>query len=78
MDSKQELAHSLFIEAFDGARQPRSEAYKIGVKEALLFRFAGEKLKHPYTVGTAESDAYYAGTDEGNRIYRDYKDSDNL
>lgn len=78
MDTKQEFAQKLFLKVFgpQTRREPRSDAYKHGVKQALLYRFAGEKIKSPYAIGTAESDAFYAGVDEGHLIFRKHEERD--
>ena len=67
------LAEKLFKNAFDKPRDPRSDEYKAGVRAALRFRFAGEKIPTPYESGTAQSDAYYSGLDEGHSIFREYE-----
>lgn len=64
-------AQQLFDAAFDPAtcRDPRSPAYKAGVLAALKFRLKEATLSRPYRVGTAECDAWFAGSDEGFAIY---------
>jgi len=64
-------AQSVFDQAFQFPRQPRSDAYKAGVLAALRFRLEGARIICPYANGTAESDAYYAGIDEGHRRARE-------
>ena len=66
-------ATQLFDEAFGEPRDPRSPEYKRGVLAALKFRL-GEKpaIRCPYQLGTAQADAFYSGTDEGNMHARDY------
>ena len=75
---KSNLAQQLFDEAFNTNRDPRSDAYKRGVLDALKFR-SGEitnmKQTMPYELGTAECDAWSSGTDEGYGIWRRHKDS---
>lgn len=62
-------AQAVFDNAFRPGRAPRSEAYKQGVLACLQVRIDG--LKHancPYAQGTAESDAYFAGVEEGREL----------
>lgn len=63
-------AQQLFDAAFAPKihRDPRSDAYKIGVMAGLRFRIDSVKPALPYEIGTAEADAWFAGTDEGRRI----------
>lgn len=64
-------AQELFDAAFAGPRDPRSEAYRVGVLETLRYR-TGEltrnKCQRPYELGTAEADAWFSGTQEGHAI----------
>ncbi|SCX40559.1 hypothetical protein [Nitrosospira sp. Nsp1] len=61
----------LMAEAFDQPRTPRSPEYKAGVRAALEYRINGKKITlTTYELGTAAADAYFAGTDEGHRIWR--------
>ena len=62
---------SLFDKAFSRPRDPRSAAYKTGVKAALASRIDHVRVVCPFGVGTAESDAFFAGTEEGHRIWRE-------
>ena len=62
-------ADALFAEAFARPRDPRSGAYKAGVREALRYRATGRSQRSPYTPGTAEADAYYAGCAEGHALW---------
>jgi hypothetical protein len=64
------IAKRIFDEAFGKPRDPRSNAYKDGVLRTLQMRlreFDGMSIAQ-YTLGTAECDAYFAGTDEGHRL----------
>lgn len=62
-------AQSLFDEAFQCYRAPRSMAYKEGVLAILRLRIDHSPLLMcPYDLGTSEADAYFAGTDEGHAI----------
>ena len=48
---------------------PRSDEYKAGIRAALEFIIIhGEELSPPYPIGTAQSDAWFAGLEEGHRI----------
>lgn len=70
-------ADEIFHNAFAMPRDPRSKAYKDGVRRTLKMRLgeidgvSPDKLMG-YTLGTAECDAYLAGTDEGHRLAREY------
>ena len=68
------LVETMMRAAFDHPRDPRSDAYKLGVRELLNCRTQGIRLVCPYKMGTAEADAFYAGSDEGRAIwqYRDF------
>lgn len=66
-------AQELFDMAFSVPRDIRSPEYMKGVLDALQYRI-GEKLKMnkcPYAEGTAQADAWYAGTYEGHRLGRE-------
>lgn len=63
------LVDSMMRRAFNGARTPRSRAYMIGTKELLLARAGFPTPACPYSAGTAEFDAYFAGADEGRGIW---------
>lgn len=63
-------ADQLFTAAFAVPRDPRSPAYKAGVRAALQFRIEGRRIPKMYEPGTAEDDAYYAGIAEGHAIWR--------
>lgn len=60
----------LMTEAFSVPRDPRSPEYKAGVRAALCLRIDGKRIVDPYPPGTAASDAFYSGTEEGHRIWR--------
>lgn len=67
------IAEILYQEAFSGPRAPRSPEYLAGVLATLKFRLGeAESMPLPYTVGTAQADAWFAGTNEGHRIARDH------
>jgi hypothetical protein len=62
-------AQQVFDKAFHPARAPRSDAYKQGVMACLRVRLDGvQHAASPYTEGTPESDAYFAGVDEGRAL----------
>lgn len=64
--------------AFDRPRDPRSEAYKNGVRAALSFRIDGVQIPHLYQLATAEDDAYYAGMQEGHSLWRELDEQGRL
>lgn len=64
------LVEVLIRNAFDRPRTPRSVAYKRGAQWALDFRILDLRAPFPYQPGTAEADAFFAGRDEGNEIWR--------
>jgi len=73
MSNALELAYRLHREAFPAPRDPRSTEYKEGVLAALEFRLVStDKPRCPYPPGTASADAWFSGTDEGNRRGREY------
>jgi len=68
-------ATSLFEAAFHPHREPRSEAYRAGVLAALRYRLGeAEHVECPYRPGTAESDAFFSGVDEGHQRAREALD----
>lgn len=63
---KELRAQAVFDEAFKPGRAPRSEAYKQGVLASLRVRIDRlPTVPCPYVVGTADSDAFFAGVEEG-------------
>jgi hypothetical protein len=68
------LAQRLFDIAFTRVRSERSQVYKDGVMAALQTMCEPSKAGQscPYTAGTVEFDAWFAGKDEGMGIYRDH------
>jgi hypothetical protein len=60
----------LMAEAFATGRDPRSQEYKAGVRAILECRLNGEPLPAPYALGTVQADAYFAGQNEGESIWR--------
>lgn len=65
---RRDVAARLFDDAFAVSRTPRSDAYKAGVLAALRYRLNGVRIESPYQPGTAEFDAFHAGTAEGHRL----------
>jgi hypothetical protein len=68
-------ASEIFEAAFARPRSPRSVEYKRGVIDVLNYRFGGAKDlsgKYLYELGTAQSDAYLAGVEEGHLLARPY------
>lgn len=62
-------AKAVLAEAFPPGRAPRSEAYKQGAFDCLRVRIDGEQeIESPFIDGTAESDAYLAGVEEGEAL----------
>lgn len=66
------LVDELMRNAFERPRTPRSDEYKLGVLWLLNFRVDGIRQPCPFHPGTAEADAFFAGRDEGNEIWRAY------
>lgn len=65
-------ADAIFAAAFNMPRDPRSPEYKQGVLDALRFRLGeGSTVRCPYPPESAQSDAYFAGVDEGHRRARE-------
>lgn len=79
MPTPLEKANSITVDglmaaAFDRPREPRSDAYKAGVRDMLTFRINSlatpcSMAVAPYKLGTAKADAYFAGHDEGRHIW---------
>lgn len=57
--------------AFCRPRADRSPEYKAGVRALLSHRIDGIKLDCPRAAGTAQSDAFWSGVDEGRKIWSD-------
>lgn len=71
--SREAEINFLFSRAFNTPRDPRSDAYKDGVRAALEARVWGERIGGcPYMLGSAEADAWFSGLDEGKSIYREW------
>jgi len=66
-----DLVEHLMKLAFDRPREPRSDAYKNGVRAVLAFRANSTfDISAPYAAGSAERDAFIAGMDEGREVWR--------
>ena len=64
-------ARRAYDAAFSVPRDPRSTEYKLGVLAALRYRLDGKPMQAcPYRAGTAQSDAWHAGAEEGHRRAR--------
>lgn len=62
---------SLMARTFE-KREPRSDAYKAGCRALFENKLNGVRMRCPYSEGSAERDAWYAGTDEAHLRLRDY------
>lgn len=60
----------LMKQAFELPRDPRSPEYKAGCRALLDFKINRIAIERPYQFGTAQSDAFFAGIDEGHAIIR--------
>lgn len=58
-----QIHHRLFAQV----RTPRSTAYRLGSLDALRHHLGENKHPCPYTAGTADFDAYWAGWLEGRK-----------
>lgn len=58
----------LMAAAFNRPRDPRSDAYKQGVRAALTRYVERATPPVPFDAGTAEADAFFAGEEEGRLI----------
>lgn len=65
----------LLCSAFDCGRTARSAAYKEGVAAQLRLMLQRERLLCPHAPGSAEFDAFFAGTSEGAAIAQVYLES---
>ncbi|MCY1165280.1 hypothetical protein D9M73_51830 [compost metagenome] len=64
-------AQQIYDQAFAPGRSLRSEAYKRGVMDCLRVSVDGLLREEcPYTIGTAEADAWFSGQAEGNALAR--------
>jgi hypothetical protein len=70
-----QLVDRLTDAAFNRPRDPRSDAYKLGVRELLANRVMGVNFRCPYKLGTAEADAFFAGSDEGRTIWQKHQEA---
>jgi hypothetical protein len=76
MSTNEQTVEELFANAFNTPRDPRSPEYKAGVRALLRRKFGlTNSVVCPYTIGTSQADAFFSGTDEGHRIYRQWKET---
>jgi len=68
-----QLVEKLMKAAFDRPRDPRSFAYKLGVRSLLTSRATKTPLVRPYAAGTVEFDAFFSGVDEGHAVWRQHE-----
>lgn len=71
-----DLVDQLFKAAFDRPRDPCSPEYRAGVRAWLNLRANDMPYVCPFAPGSASSDAFYAGVDEGRCIWRTYLDAE--
>ena len=76
---KAKTAAQLHAEAFHPHRDPRSKEYKAGCL-ALLRQGCGETsiCSCPYSMGSVQADAWWAGFEEGKNRYRMYLQSQEM
>lgn len=65
IDAQWQLVERMLKAAFDGPREPRSQAYRAGVRSLLASRLCGQPKIIPYAMGSTEADAWLAGQGEG-------------
>lgn len=65
-----QLVESALAAAFDQPRAPRSGQYRAGVRAALYSRAGLRPVRNPFPAGSCESDAFLAGVDEGQALWR--------
>jgi hypothetical protein len=61
---------AIYQERFASGATPRSEAYRKGVMAILQWQAYMKPMVCPYPAGSAEFDAYWAGHDEGVRLWQ--------
>lgn len=64
------LVDGVIIAAFNTARVPRSLEYQDGVRALLLYRALARAIRTPFVQGTAQSDVFFAGIEEGKALWR--------
>lgn len=72
---QRDLIEAIMAAAFNTARDPRSPAYRAGVRAALVFRLAGTRMVLPYPLGSAQADAWLYGKEEGHSLWRNLPES---
>ena len=73
--SSAQLVVQLMSAAFDRPRDPRSDAYKLGARSLLISRATNTPLVRMYAAGSVEFDAFHAGVDEGQAIWKRHLDA---
>jgi hypothetical protein len=48
----------------------RSPEYRRGMLSVIRFRMTGQRTPCPYSLGTSQADAYFAGNDRGHNLWR--------
>lgn len=64
------LVGEIMALAFDQPRTPRSTAYRVGARDALLGRAMQHSVRNPFELGTSDADAWFAGNAEGHALWR--------
>lgn len=58
------------VDAELASGSPRSIEYRIGMLDVLRYRLEGIRIPKLYELGTAQSDAYFAGNERGHVLWR--------
>lgn len=69
MITEQMSVDEMMADVFGRPRDPRSDAYKAGMRATFDRKKNGRKVTCPYRIGTAEADAFFSGTDHGALIW---------
>ncbi|NCC53729.1 MAG: hypothetical protein EOM20_21335 [Spartobacteria bacterium] len=64
------MVDELMAATFEVPRDPCSPAYKVGARAGMRSMLEQVQARCPYTLGTAEADAWFAGLAEGRRRVR--------
>lgn len=70
MTEADNLVAALMRAAFASPREPRSAYYLVGVRAALLRQAAGTPVACRWDPGSVERDAFWAGVEEGNALWK--------
>jgi hypothetical protein len=57
-----------------GRGDPHSPEYHFGMLDALRYREKGSCIPQRYELGTAQADAYYAGSECGHALWRRWQE----